>query len=112
MLDAGQLPTSAGDLFKIPDLKGWLAAGREAFEVAGQIKQFAESAARDVPWKLSRTQIRIVAPISNPGKIVAIGLNYKDHAREQNVALPEKPLIFAKFPTSIIGHDEPIKLPA
>lgn len=50
---------------------------------------------------------RLVAPL-RPGKIVAIGLNYADHVRETGVAMPERPLVFAKFPSSVIGPGEPI----
>lgn len=52
--------------------------------------------------------VRLAAPIDDPGKIVAIGLNYADHAREGQVEVPPEPLVFAKFPSSIIGPDEPI----
>ena len=51
-----------------------------------------------------------LAPVA-PGKIVAIGLNYLDHIRESGAEPPERPLVFAKFPTSVIGADEPIRLP-
>ncbi len=47
--------------------------------------------------------LTILAPVPRPGKIVAIGLNYHAHAIEQNVEPPKAPLIFAKFPTSVIG---------
>lgn len=47
------------------------------------------------------------APIS-PGKIVAMGLNYLDHIREAGMEHPEQPLVFAKFPSSVIGCGEPI----
>jgi 2-keto-4-pentenoate hydratase/2-oxohepta-3-ene-1,7-dioic acid hydratase in catechol pathway len=43
-----------------------------------------------------------------PGKIVAIGLNYRDHAREAGLEPPSQPLVFAKFPSAVIGPDEPI----
>lgn len=46
-------------------------------------------------------EARLLAPVQRPGKIVAIGLNYMDHCREQNIAPPEKPLIFTKFTTAI-----------
>jgi 2-keto-4-pentenoate hydratase/2-oxohepta-3-ene-1,7-dioic acid hydratase in catechol pathway len=49
------------------------------------------------------------APL-RPGKIVAIGLNYRDHAREAGLDLPERPLVFAKFPSSVIGPEEDIVL--
>ena len=46
-----------------------------------------------------------------PGKIVAIGLNYQDHIRESGQAPPEVPLVFAKFPTSVVADGVPIRLP-
>ncbi|MBA2356957.1 MAG: fumarylacetoacetate hydrolase family protein [Actinobacteria bacterium] len=50
-------------------------------------------------------------PIERPGKIVCIGLNYRDHAVEQGVPLPERPLLFAKWPNALIGPGEPIVIP-
>jgi 2-keto-4-pentenoate hydratase/2-oxohepta-3-ene-1,7-dioic acid hydratase in catechol pathway len=47
------------------------------------------------------------APLQ-PGKIVAIGLNYLDHIRESNLPRPAHPLVFAKFPSSVIGPTDPI----
>jgi 2-keto-4-pentenoate hydratase/2-oxohepta-3-ene-1,7-dioic acid hydratase in catechol pathway len=44
-----------------------------------------------------------ISPVPRPGKIVAIGLNYHDHAAELGVELPQTPLMFAKFPTSVVG---------
>jgi 2-keto-4-pentenoate hydratase/2-oxohepta-3-ene-1,7-dioic acid hydratase in catechol pathway len=52
-----------------------------------------------------------LAPV-RPSIVVAIGLNYKDHAAEMNKKLPEEPLVFLKPATSVIGPDEPICLPA
>jgi 2-keto-4-pentenoate hydratase/2-oxohepta-3-ene-1,7-dioic acid hydratase in catechol pathway len=51
-----------------------------------------------------------LAPVV-PGKVVAIGLNYLDHIREAGLQRPERPLVFAKFPSSVIGADAPILLP-
>jgi 2-keto-4-pentenoate hydratase/2-oxohepta-3-ene-1,7-dioic acid hydratase in catechol pathway len=53
-----------------------------------------------------------VLPIERPQKIICIGLNYRDHAEEQGVALPERPLLFAKWPNTLIGPGDPIRLPA
>jgi 2,4-diketo-3-deoxy-L-fuconate hydrolase len=50
-------------------------------------------------------------PLERPGKIVCVGLNYRDHAEEQGVELPKEPLLFAKFTTSLIGPGEPIVIP-
>ncbi|MGI8975046.1 MAG: fumarylacetoacetate hydrolase family protein [Gaiella sp.] len=53
-----------------------------------------------------------MVPIARPGKIVCVGLNYRDHAEEQGVALPESPLFFAKYTTSLIGPGDPIVIPS
>lgn len=52
---------------------------------------------------ISLESVRLLAPISNPSKVVAVGLNYMDHCREQNVEPPKQPILFTKFPSSIIG---------
>jgi len=53
----------------------------------------------------------VPAPIERPGKIIAVGQNYKDHASEQNVEPPERPMLFAKWATSLIGPGDAIVLP-
>lgn len=50
-------------------------------------------------------------PIERPGKIVCVGLNYRDHAEEQGVELPAEPLLFAKWPNALIGPGDPIVIP-
>jgi 2-keto-4-pentenoate hydratase/2-oxohepta-3-ene-1,7-dioic acid hydratase in catechol pathway len=52
-----------------------------------------------------------VLPIERPGKIVCVGLNYRDHAEEQGADLPQAPLLFAKWTTALIGAGEPIVIP-
>ncbi len=42
-------------------------------------------------------------PLPMPGKVIAVGLNYKDHAAEANVPLPEVPILFTKWTTSLIA---------
>ena len=54
--------------------------------------------------------VRVLAPVS-PSKIVAIGLNYKDHAAEQGKALPKEPMMFLKPSTCVIGPGDTILLP-
>jgi 2-keto-4-pentenoate hydratase/2-oxohepta-3-ene-1,7-dioic acid hydratase in catechol pathway len=55
--------------------------------------------------------IRLRAPVPDPRKVVCIGLNYKDHARESGAAIPAEPVLFSKFATAVIAHGEPIVLP-
>lgn len=55
--------------------------------------------------------VRLLAPVE-PSKIVAVGLNYKDHARELNLPIPQEPIIFLKPATSIIADGESIIYPS
>ncbi len=56
-------------------------------------------------------EVRLHAPIARPPKIIAIGLNYEDHANETGGEIPEKPIVFAKYPNTIIGPGEAIRIP-
>ena len=47
-----------------------------------------------------------------PEKIICVGLNYRAHSAEQDAQVPERPLLFAKWPNTLIGADEPIVLPS
>ncbi len=99
-------------LYDSPDLKSWLSHGRAGIESAHEILKRLEGGAEiDAGAVYGKDEVRLLAPIPNPGKIIAIGLNYRDHAEEQNVPLPDNPLIFAKFPSSLIGPDDEIRLP-
>jgi 2-keto-4-pentenoate hydratase/2-oxohepta-3-ene-1,7-dioic acid hydratase in catechol pathway len=51
------------------------------------------------------------APYYNPGKLIAIGLNYVDHAAESKMELPKSPLVFTKFNSSITGPTDPVRIP-
>jgi len=51
------------------------------------------------------------APVPRPGKIICIGLNYRDHAAESAVAVPDYPTVFAKYASCVIGSGEAIVLP-
>jgi 2-keto-4-pentenoate hydratase/2-oxohepta-3-ene-1,7-dioic acid hydratase in catechol pathway len=50
-------------------------------------------------------------PFARPGKIVCVGLNYRDHAEESGMEIPQRPLLFAKWPSSLVGPGRPIVLP-
>jgi 2-keto-4-pentenoate hydratase/2-oxohepta-3-ene-1,7-dioic acid hydratase in catechol pathway len=60
---------------------------------------------------LPLSEVRLHAPITRPQKVIAIGLNYEDHAAETGGEIPEKPIVFAKYPNTIIGPGEPIRIP-
>jgi 2-keto-4-pentenoate hydratase/2-oxohepta-3-ene-1,7-dioic acid hydratase in catechol pathway len=54
--------------------------------------------------------VRLLHPVV-PGKLIGIGLNYRDHAAESELAIPEVPVVFAKFGTSLTGHGDTIVVP-
>jgi 2-keto-4-pentenoate hydratase/2-oxohepta-3-ene-1,7-dioic acid hydratase in catechol pathway len=89
--------------------------GLLALESAGasQLERLAQAAAgqarmiRNEGRRLE--ELELLSPVPRPGKIVAIGLNYHAHAAEQGVDPPEEPLIFAKFPTSVVGPGAEIR---
>lgn len=88
VIDAGPAPAAGF----VPDEAGWAAiaaAGGERRPLDG---------------------VRLLHP-TVPAKILAIGLNYRDHAAESDLALPEVPVVFAKWPSALIGHEAPIVVP-
>jgi len=84
------------------DMVTFLQRGDVAMQQAREIAEAAEPA-------LSLSEVTLMAPVLHPSKIVAIGLNYMDHCREQNIAPPEAPIIFAKFPSAIVGPGDAIR---
>lgn len=65
---------------------------------------------RRMEAELPLSLVRLLAPVQ-PGKIIGMGRNYAEHAREQDVEVPEIPLIFLKPPSSVIGIGDKIHLP-
>ena len=55
---------------------------------------------------------KLLAPVPDPRKIICIGLNYRDHAAESGVPVPTEPILFSKYPTTLIGHGGQIILPS
>jgi 2-keto-4-pentenoate hydratase/2-oxohepta-3-ene-1,7-dioic acid hydratase in catechol pathway len=75
-----------------------LAALRHGVEAAGIAEHGRSLAEAD-----------LLAPVPRPGKIVAIGRNYREHAAEEGVDPPPAPLIFAKWPSAVVGHGEEVR---
>ncbi|QDU78695.1 Ureidoglycolate lyase [Polystyrenella longa] len=61
---------------------------------------------------IDSSQVKLLAPIPNPQKVMCIGLNYADHAKESGVEPPEEPVLFNKFPTAVAAHEEDVILPS
>ena len=76
---------------------------------AATLARLAKVKAGTLP--LVRGKPRLGCPVSQVGKLVAIGLNYSDHAAESGMALPREPIVFMKATTCIQGPDDPVMLP-
>jgi 2,4-didehydro-3-deoxy-L-rhamnonate hydrolase len=81
------------------------------FETGGlnRLQKFIESNKNNLP-KLSE-DIRLASPVARPSKIVCIGLNYADHAKETNAKIPTEPIIFFKSTTALIGPNDDVIIP-
>lgn len=101
------------------DMLSYLQGGAASRAVANEALGFLAGLPEDVLNNLTgqsallyrEDQIRRCAPILNPGKIVCIGLNYRDHAIESGMAIPTEPVLFSKYPSTVIGPDDAIVLP-
>ena len=93
-----QLPT---------DMLAFLAGGADA-------KALAEKAvASALPSAvIQQSAVTLQAPLPRPGKILCIGLNYRDHAAESNQPIPEHPTVFAKYNNTVVGPGAAIVLPS
>ena len=92
---------------RLPDnIIAFLEAGPSALTLAQQALAAPPPAAI-----LARSAVTLKAPIPRPGKIICLGLNYRDHAIESNLAIPTYPVVFAKFANVVIGPGEAIILP-
>jgi 2-keto-4-pentenoate hydratase/2-oxohepta-3-ene-1,7-dioic acid hydratase in catechol pathway len=91
------------------DLSGEVATLREALAAWGLegLRRRAADDARAIPL----SEIEWLQPITNPDKIVCVGLNYHEHAREAKMAVPDKPSLFVRFAASQVGHLAPVVRP-
>ncbi len=111
---------------KLPnDTKELLDAGAKAMKLARRLAKKVAAVAKAVDkgkerrpaWMYPEDRVHLQAPITNPEKVVCMGLNYLDHIKEQEGRLhkaidpPENPIIFSKFPSSLTGPYDPIQLP-
>lgn len=112
ILDLAGAAARRGDKRRLPaSVRGLLMAGESTWARAREL--LAEAATRpawlDLALLTPLTSAHLAAPIPNPSKALAIGLNYLGHCREQNRPVPKAPLIFAKNVSAIIGPYAPIR---
>jgi 2-keto-4-pentenoate hydratase/2-oxohepta-3-ene-1,7-dioic acid hydratase in catechol pathway len=92
-------------------MEAFLAGGPDTVrQAAAFLRHWPEG--RPLPFSRPLPEVRWAVPLANPGKIICIGLNYADHCREQNVAVPERPIVFTKFNTALLPHEGTISWPA
>jgi 2-keto-4-pentenoate hydratase/2-oxohepta-3-ene-1,7-dioic acid hydratase in catechol pathway len=84
------------------DMLTFLGQGETAMQLAREV---GKSATASLPL----SEVRLLAPVPNPPKVVAMGLNYMDHCRELNIEPPKEPIIFAKFPSAVVGPGAAIR---
>ncbi|WP_371574348.1 fumarylacetoacetate hydrolase family protein [Streptomyces sp. NBC_01314] len=78
-----------------------------AFLGSGGLERLRAAVAETSLPELDPAGLRIGAPVARPGKVVCVGLNYRDHAAETGAAIPPRPVIFMKDPGTVVGpHDE------
>ena len=88
---------------KLPDdMLDFLNLGDKGMQIA---REAVVGGAGDLPLD----SVKLLAPITNPSKIIAIGLNYMDHIRETGLDVPQLATMFCKYPSSIVGPDDDIR---
>uniref|UniRef100_A0A8C8S0N6 Fumarylacetoacetase-like C-terminal domain-containing protein n=1 Tax=Pelusios castaneus TaxID=367368 RepID=A0A8C8S0N6_9SAUR len=92
-----------------PSLPSSMREFLEGGEAALAVARKAQKSGRHV---LPRSEVTLLAPITNPQKVICVGLNYADRCQELNMKVPKEPVIFSKFTSTIIGpYDEIVHPP-
>ncbi len=109
LFESANRPANPLDWF---DMDGpWFQKSRETYETLIRDAS-ARARARENGWLVRSEDAYWFAPVPRPGKLICIGLNYRDHAAESNMPIPERPVVFSKFSTAVIAPGEPVVLPA
>jgi 2-keto-4-pentenoate hydratase/2-oxohepta-3-ene-1,7-dioic acid hydratase in catechol pathway len=75
------------------------------------VRALAEAAVGRPELFLSESDLELAPAVPAPGKIICVGLNYRKHAAESGMAVPETPVLFSKFNNALAAHGEPVALP-
>ena len=98
------------EAFVPADMNGFLQGGKESLELAKRAIQYALENREDKGRKLvfSVNDVQVEAPVPNPGKIICVGHNYREHILEMGREIPEFPVVFAKFANTVVGPEDDI----
>jgi 2-keto-4-pentenoate hydratase/2-oxohepta-3-ene-1,7-dioic acid hydratase in catechol pathway len=75
------------------------------------LQRATEAVRREQAVTYPKDQVKLLAPIPDPHKILCLGLNYRDHAAESGSPVPKEPILFSKYATALIGDGATIVLP-
>lgn len=81
------------------------------FLAADGIARLRAALAAGLLPELALDGLRVGAPVARPGKVVCIGLNYRDHAQETGAAIPQRPVVFMKDPGTVVGPYDEVLIP-
>ncbi|MCA9040342.1 MAG: fumarylacetoacetate hydrolase family protein [Planctomycetaceae bacterium] len=101
-----------GQIVDLNQTDGTLPTCMKALLAGGDALLAQAAKAIETGTGLNPAGVKLLAPIPNPQKVVCIGLNYIDHAKESGVEPPEEPVLFNKFPTAVAAHEEEVTLPS
>jgi len=97
------------------DMPGFLGSGEYAMTAAKDALEFVNHLgaknARERGLVRRRESVRLRAPVPRPPKFILVGLNYRDHAEEAGMKIPEVPTFFSKYANTVVGPDDPIVIP-
>ena len=98
------------EAFVPADMNGFLQGGKESLELAKRAIQYALENREDKGRKLvfSVNDVQVEAPVPNPGKIICVGHNYREHILEMGREIPKFPVVFAKFANTVVGPEDDI----
>lgn len=87
------------------DMRTFLQMGDAALKAAKKVATKKNATEQGVPLE----DVKLLSPITDPGKVVAIGLNYIDHIKESNAEVPKIPIMFTKYTSSIVGNGDEVR---
>ncbi|MEH7416100.1 fumarylacetoacetate hydrolase family protein [Neobacillus drentensis] len=92
------------------DINGLLQGGKESLAKAEEAIEYALKTKEDKGRKLvlSLDEVKVEAPVPNPGKMICVGHNYREHILEMKREIPQHPVVFAKFANTVIGPQDDI----
>ncbi|MFE9677021.1 fumarylacetoacetate hydrolase family protein [Streptomyces sp. NPDC006259] len=82
-----------------------------AFLGSGGVERLRAAVAERSLSELDPVGLRIGAPVARPGKVVCVGLNYRDHAAETGASIPPRPVVFMKDPSTVVGPYDEVLIP-